>query len=99
MARDEGGHTGPLGPDLYTDPERKRTHLAWGAASYGVGAEEAEDCWWRVYVEARRWGLGTPSVRTVVVLADGARWIWERARLPGLAQRRGGRDRGHLSRL
>ncbi|MDQ2831840.1 MAG: ISKra4 family transposase [Chloroflexota bacterium] len=78
----------PLGPDLSTDPETTRTHLAWGTASYGVGAEEAEDCWWRVYVEARRRGLGTPAVRTVVVLADGARWIWERARaflgLPGV---------------
>jgi hypothetical protein len=53
-----------------------------------VGAEEAEDCWWRVHVEARRRGLGTPAVRTVVVLADGARWTWERARaflgLPGV---------------
>jgi len=78
----------PLGPDLHTDPESKRTHLAWGDASYGVGAEEAEDCWWRVHVEALRRGLGTPAVRTVVVLGDGARWIWERARaflgLPGV---------------
>ncbi len=53
-----------------------------------MGAEEAEECWWRVYVEALRRGLGTPAVRTVVVLADGARWIWERARaflgLPGV---------------
>jgi len=46
------GTLAPLGPDLHTDPERKRTHLAWGDASYGVGAEEAEDCWWRVPVEA-----------------------------------------------
>jgi len=59
-----------------------------GAARYGVGAEEAEDCWWRVHVEALRRGLGTPAVRSVVVRADGARWIWERARaflgLPGV---------------
>ncbi len=78
----------PLGPELHTDPDTGRTHLAWGEASDGVGAEEAEDCWWRVYVEAVRRGLGTPAVRTVVVLADGARWIWERARaflgLPGV---------------
>ena len=82
------GTLAPLGPDLSTDPEHKRTHLAWGAASYGVGAEEAEECWWRVHVEALRRGLGTPAVRTVVVLADGARWIWDRARaflgLPGV---------------
>jgi len=78
----------PLGPALHTDPDSGRTHLAWGAASYGVGAEAAEDCWWRVHVEALRRGLGTPAVRTVVVLADGARWIWDRARaflgLPGV---------------
>lgn len=70
----------PLGPGLRTDPEHKRTHLAWGPASYGAGAEEAEEFWWRAYVEAVRRGLGTPAVRTVVVLADGARWIWDRAR-------------------
>ena len=69
----------PLGPDLRTDTESGRTCLAWGAASYGVGTEEAETFWWRVYVEAQRRGLGTPAVRTVVVLGDGARWIWERA--------------------
>jgi hypothetical protein len=78
----------PLGPDLQTDPHSGRTYLAWGPASYGVGLEEAEDFWWRVYVEALRWGLGTPVVRTVVVLGDGARWIWPRARaflgLPGV---------------
>ncbi len=78
----------PLGPDLRTDPVSGRTALAWGPASYGVGTEEAEAFWWRVYVEARRRGLGTPAVRTVVVLGDGARWIWDRARaflgLPGV---------------
>ena len=78
----------PLGPDLQTDPHSGRTSLAWGPASYGVGPEEAEDFWWRVYVEALRRGLGTAAVRTVVVLGDGARWIWPRARaflgLPGV---------------
>ena len=78
----------PLGPDLQTDPAHERAQLAWGAASYGVGTEEAEAFWWRVYVEARRRGLGTAAVRTVVVLGDGAHWIWERVRpflcLPGV---------------
>src|SRR5207249_2479896 len=37
----------PLGPDLHIDPDSGRTFLAWGPASYGVGAE---DFWWRVYV-------------------------------------------------
>ena len=39
-------------------------------------------------MEALRRGLGTAAVRTVVVLCDGARWIWPRARaflgLPGV---------------
>jgi hypothetical protein len=70
----------PLGPDLHTDAQSGRTHLAWGAASYGAGTEGAEDFWWRVYVEACRRGLGTAAVRTVVVLGDGAAWIWDRAR-------------------
>jgi Uncharacterised protein family (UPF0236) len=78
----------PLGPDLHIDPGSGRRSLPWGPASYGVGPEEAEDFWWRVYVEALRRGLGTPVVRTVVVLGDGARWIWPRARaflgLPGV---------------
>lgn len=69
----------PLGPDLRVERETGRTHLVWGPASYGAGVEEAEDFWWRVYVEARRRGLGTPAVRTVVVLGDGAAWIWQRA--------------------
>lgn len=83
--RDDGWHemkvvtVAPLGPDVQTDTDTGRTHLRWRAASYGVGTEEAETFWWRVYVEARRRGLGTPAVRTVVVLGDGAAWIWSRA--------------------
>jgi hypothetical protein len=69
----------PLGPQLRRDPDTGRSHLAWGAASYGVGTEGAEDFWWRVCVEAQRRGLGTAAVRTVVVLGDGAEWIWQRA--------------------
>ena len=70
----------PLGPDRRSDPDTGRSHLAWGAASYGVGTEGAEDFWWRVSVEAQRRGLGTGAVHTVVVLGDGAEWIWQRAR-------------------
>jgi len=82
------GTLAPLGPGLHIDPTHGRTTLAWGSASYGVGGEDAETFWWRVYVEALRRGLGTPAVRTVVVLGDGAHWIWDRARaflgLPGV---------------
>jgi len=82
------GTLAPLGPGVHSDPTHGRATLAWGAARYGVGGEDAEHFWWRVYVEARRRGLGTPAVRTVVVLADGAHWIGDRARafvgLPGV---------------
>jgi hypothetical protein len=69
----------PVGPQVHTDPQSGRRHLAWGAASYGAGTEGAEGFWWRVHVEALRRGLGTAAVRTVVVLGDGAEWIWQRA--------------------
>jgi len=82
------GTLAPLGPGVRTDPTHGRATLTWGSASYGVGGEDAEACWWRVYVEALRRGLGTPAVRTVVVRGDGAHWIWDRARafvgLPGV---------------
>jgi len=69
----------PLGPALHSEPRSGRRHLAWGAASYGAGTEAAEEFWWRVHVEALRRGLGTQAVRLVVVLGDGAEWIWQRA--------------------
>ncbi|MDQ2829985.1 MAG: ISKra4 family transposase [Chloroflexota bacterium] len=74
------GTFAPRGPGLRIDADTHRAHLAWGAASYGAGGEEAEACWWRVYAEACRRGLGTPTVRTVVLRGDGAEWMWHRAR-------------------
>jgi hypothetical protein len=74
------GTLAPLGPEFQIDAETRRTHLAWGQASYCAGSEEAEPFWWRVYAEACRRGLGTPAVGTVVLLGDGAEWIWQRAK-------------------
>ncbi len=74
------GTCASLGPGLRVDAETGRTHLAWGTASYCAGGEEAETFWWRVYAEACRRGWGTAVVRTVVMLGDGAEWIWHRAR-------------------
>jgi hypothetical protein len=92
--RDEGWHemkvvtVAPLGPQCEVDPETGRQRKRWGAASYGAGFEEAEDFWYRAYVEACRRGLGTAAVRTVVLLGDGAEWIWRQGRaflaLPGV---------------
>jgi len=73
------GTCAPLGPGLQVDAETQRAHLAGGEASYCAGGEEAEAFWWRVYAEACQRGVGTAAVRTVVVLGDGAEWIWRRA--------------------
>ncbi len=78
----------PLGPAVEVDPDTDRERLAWGDASYGAGVEEATAFWGRAYVEACRRGLGTPAVHTVVLIADGADWIWRSGRaflgLPGV---------------
>ena len=50
-----------------------------GKPSYCVGFEPAELFWFRLYVEACRRGLGTALVTLVVVLGDGAKWIWDYA--------------------
>src|SRR5207248_10980932 len=55
-----------------------RTYLAGGAAVICAGLEGAEDFWWRVFVTAARGGWGQQT-RRVVVLGDGAEWIWIRA--------------------
>jgi hypothetical protein len=73
------GRAAPLGPQLQTDKRSGRTHLALGPSEYCAGLEEAEAFFWRVYVMACRAGLGSRPL-TVVVLGDGAQWIWERAR-------------------
>jgi hypothetical protein len=92
--RDAGWHemkvvtVASLGPACEWDPDTERWRWRWGAASYGAGFEEAEDFWYRAYVEACRRGLGTPAVHTVVLLGDGAEWIWRQGRaflaLPGV---------------
>lgn len=73
------GAVAPLGPETELDPDTERERLVWGRPSYCVGIEPSDDFWFRVYVEACRRGLGTPELATVVVLADGAEWIWAAA--------------------
>jgi len=72
------GRAAPLGPALRSDHRAGRTYLAWGKAAICAGLEGAEDCWWRVAVTAWRAGLGQQT-RRVIVLGDGAEWIWNRA--------------------
>jgi hypothetical protein len=72
------GRVAPLGPALQTDARSGRTFFAWGPSVCCAGLESAEEFWYRVYVMACRTGL-SPQTRRVIVLGDGAEWIWCRA--------------------
>jgi ribosomal protein L34E len=72
----KSGLVAPLGPETRKDEETGRATLKTGAPYYCAGFEPAEAFWYRVYVEACRSGLGTDQVGLVVLLADGAEWIW-----------------------
>ena len=74
------GMVSPLGSKEEMDGHSGRVHLQLGDQSYCVGLEQAEDFWYRVYVEACRQGLGSMAVMLVAVLGDGADWIWRYAR-------------------
>ncbi len=73
------GRVAPLGPRLVLDQETGRQHLALVDSSYCCGLEEVAHFWPRLVREAVRRGLGR-GVRVVVVLGDGAPWIWTQAR-------------------
>lgn len=70
------GVVGPLGPATRLDEQTGRRTLVPGPASYCAGVEPAEGFWYRVYAAACGRGLGTRVVSRVVVLGDGADWIW-----------------------
>lgn len=72
------GRAAPLGPATHTDPRTGRTTLVLGPSICGGGVEAAEESWWRMRVLAQQAGLG-PATERVVVLCDGAAWIWNRA--------------------
>lgn len=72
------GRVAPLGPARRHDARSGRTFLAWGPSVCCAGLESAEDFWYRVYVTACQGGL-SQQTRRVVVLGDGAEWIWNRA--------------------
>jgi hypothetical protein len=74
------GVVAPLGPGEETDKDSGRVRLELAGQSYCAGLEPAELFWHRVYAEACRRGLGTRAVSLVVVLGDGAEWIWRHAR-------------------
>jgi hypothetical protein len=72
------GRVAPLGPALRHEARAARTFLAWGPSVCCAGLESAEEFWYRVYVTACHGGL-SQQTRRVVVLGDGAEWIWTRA--------------------
>ena len=73
------GLAAPLGPTTRTDPKTGRETLTMGQPSYCAGFESAELFWYRAYVEACRQGLGSVGLALIVVLGDGADWIWRYA--------------------
>ncbi|MDQ6747766.1 MAG: ISKra4 family transposase, partial [Candidatus Dormibacteraeota bacterium] len=72
------GRVAPLEPRLRHHADSGRTHLALGPSVCCAGLETAEVFWYRVAAVAGDGGLGR-ATRTVVVLGDGADWIWHRA--------------------
>jgi hypothetical protein len=73
------GRVAPLGPGLVLDRESGDAHLALGPSRYCASLEEAEVLWPRAMREVARAGWGR-GVRVVVLLGDGADWIWRAAR-------------------
>ncbi len=74
------GLAAALGPKIQVDEQRGRATLMMSQPNYCAGLEDAEESFYRLYVEACRAGLGDPGVKLVVVLGDAAEWIWRRAR-------------------
>ena len=73
------GVVAPLGPETRTDPQTGRVCQTPGPQSCCAGLEPAALFWGRLYCEARRRGLGAAPVVLIVVLGDGADWIWKSA--------------------
>ena len=69
------GRVAALGPEVVVEVQTGESHLALGPSSYAVEVGPAAAFWERLGREARRAGLGR-GVQTVVVLGDGAAWIW-----------------------
>lgn len=73
------GLVAPLGPATRTVTETGRIALTLGRQSACAGFEPAALFWYRVYVAACQRGLMAPDLALVVVLGDGAGWIWNYA--------------------
>src|SRR3972149_1335084 len=69
----------PLGAETVVDEDTGRERFVMGRQRYAAGFEKAELFWYRGFVEACRQGLGNLALTVVVVLGDGADWIWRYA--------------------
>jgi len=70
------GRAAPLGPDATYDARAKRPILTMGPSICGGGREPVERFRYRLHVLAVHAGLGQRT-RRVVLVGDGARWIWK----------------------
>jgi hypothetical protein len=73
------GLVAPLGPTTRIVKETGRVALTLGRQRACAGFETAALFWYRVSVAACQRGLLTPELALVVVLGDGADWIWRYA--------------------
>lgn len=73
------GLVAPLGPATRVVKETGRIALTLGRQSACAGFETAALFWYRVYVAACQRGLHASELVLVVVLGDGAGWIWNYA--------------------
>jgi hypothetical protein len=73
------GRVAALGPAVVVDQETGDCHPGLGPSTYCAELGSAAAFWPRLVRDALRAGLGR-RVQTVVVLADGAEWIWAQAR-------------------
>ncbi len=73
------GRVAALGPAVRVDAETGRRLFALGPSTFCVGLESCDAFFPRLTREAWRAGVGR-GVRQVIVLGDGARWIWHQAR-------------------
>ncbi len=73
------GVCAPLGPAYEEDPDTGQMRLALGQQQFCTRQEDAEPFSYRWYALLVAMGLGGRQVRRVIVLGDGAEWIWRRA--------------------
>lgn len=90
-----GWHEGKVGvcarfeptPHPLSTEEKDDAKPSYGSVDYCMGFEPQAEFLARLYAHALQAGLEDPSCRQIVLVADGAHWIWEQSathlRIPG----------------